>query len=58
MKVSTIEEAAKSALRILESLVNDDPKTRQTKPKKKTNSKNKKRRDNEHLQKRRLYDQI
>ena len=42
MKVSTIEEAAKSALRILESLVNDDPKTRQTKPKKKTNSKKKK----------------
>ena len=42
MKVSTIEEAAKSALRILESLVNDDPKTRQTKPKKKTDSKKKK----------------
>lgn len=41
MKASAIEEAAKSALRILESLVND-PKPRQTKPKKKTNSKKKK----------------
>lgn len=45
MKASAIEEAAKSALRILESLVNDDPKTRQTKPKKKTNPKKTKKRE-------------